>query len=191
MNSNVDPLAQLANDRAIARENNDGWAALCTLGTVNAEGDVEQRTLVLREIQSRLALFFSARSPKWQELQQRPTCSLQLYLPTIQVQYRIRAAWEKISPDVVHQSWSMRPDIPKRLDWLYQQYPQSSALDRTTLLAQLEPETPVPACAPASALGVFLNPLSLERLQLSAGVHERERWELRSDQGWSHTNLVP
>ena len=195
MAEHKDPIALLATDRVSARQLNDGWASLCTLGTVNAQGDTEQRTLVLRYVESRLALFFSARAPKWQELQARPTCSVQLYLPSIQVQYRIRAAWEKIDSELVQSSWTLRPDIPKKLDWLYEQQPQSSAVNRAELLEQLGDDQPVPDHAPAAAMGVYLNPLTIERLLLTTGVHERERWTLRNPStpgsGWHHEHLVP
>jgi pyridoxine/pyridoxamine 5'-phosphate oxidase len=120
----------------------------------------------------------------------RPTCSVQLYLPSIEVQYRIRAGWTRIDPDLVRASWVMRPDIPKKLDWLYEQHPQSTAIDRDKLLQELAPETPVPAAAPDASMGVYLNPKRIERLQLSNGVHERESWEVDGE-AWRHQHLVP
>ena len=188
--SRVDPIEQLATDRAAAHEQKDAWAALCTLGTVNAEGDAELRTLVLRELDGQLALFFSAHSPKWAQMKVRPTCSVQLYLPSIQVQYRVRARWTLIDPDLVHTSWVMRPDIPKKLDWLYEQQPQSTAIDREELLQKLAPESPVPAAAPNGSMGVYLEPERIERLQLSSGVHERECWQLASG-AWRHEHMIP
>jgi len=191
MTTATDPFQKFAADRRAAREQNDSWAALCTLGTVNTEGDAEQRTLVLRDHESRLALLFSAAAPKWAELKARPTCSLQVYLPSIQVQYRIRAGWEIIDPEQVFASWTLRPDVPKKLDWLYQQHPQSSAIERSELLKHLAEETPVPEQAPDTAMGVFLNPVRYERLELSTGVHERECWELNAEASWIHSHLVP
>jgi len=191
MTAATDPLEKFTVDRQAAREQNDGWAALCTLGTVNAEGDAEQRTLVLRDHESRLALFFSAAAPKWAELKARPTCCLQVYLPSIQVQYRIRAGWEVIDPEQVFASWLLRPDVPKKLDWLYQQHPQSSAIDRSELLNFLAEDTPVPEQAPDTAMGVYLNPVRYERLQLSDGVHERDCWEQCTGLNWLHKHLVP
>jgi len=191
MTTATDPLEQFKADRQAAREQDDAWAALCTLGTVNAHGDAEQRTLVLREHESRLALFFSASAPKWRELQVRETCSLQVYLPSVQVQYRIRARWEIIEPQQVFASWTLRPDVPKKLDWLYEQHPQSSAIDRNALLRHLADDTPVPTQAPETAMGVFINPVRVERLKLNSGVHERECWEQTAEHGWIHKHLVP
>jgi len=191
MTKPTDPLEKFTADRQAAREKSDDWAALCTLGTVNAEGDAEQRTLVLRWHESRLALFFSAAAPKWSELKARPTCSLQVYLPSIQVQYRIRAGWEIIDPQQVSASWTLRPDVPKKLDWLYMQHPQSSPIDRNKLLSHLAEDTPVPEQAPDTAMGVFVNPVRYERLKLSSGVHERECWEQDAEHNWVHKHLVP
>lgn len=188
--SKQDPIRWLAADRAKAREQKDGWAAICALGTVNDEGDAEQRTLVLRETQNRLSLFFSATSPKWRELQQRPTASVFIYLPSTQVQYRLRVRWERIDDSVVRESWQFRPDIPKKLDWLYQTHGQSTELDRTLLEASLAEETPTPAEAPETAIGVFLNPVRVERLELSSGVHQRDLFELTGND-WRHRSLVP
>lgn len=186
-----EPLQRLAADRAAAREQGDGWAALCTLATVTSAGDAEQRTLVLRDMDERLALFFSATAPKWQQLQTRPTCSVAIYLPTTQVQYRLRAKWERIDPALVRSSWLLRPDMPKKLDWLYQIHPQSSPIVRTDLVAQLATELPTPEAAPGTAMGVYLNPLKVERLELSAGVHQRECWELGEAGDWAREDLVP
>lgn len=185
-----DPVAWLVTDRAAAREQNDGWAAVCALGTVNAAGDAEQRTLVLRETHNQLSLFFSATSPKWRELQQRPTASVVIYMPSTQVQYRLRVAWQRIDDAVVRESWQLRPDIPKKLDWLYQNHPQSSAVDRALLEAELAAEQPVPVDAPPTAIGVYLQPLRIERLELSSGVHQRDLFEL-VDGVWQHSHRVP
>jgi len=185
------PLALLGRDRRRARELEDGWAGLCSLGTVTAAGDANQRTLVLRELDTRLALFFSALSPKWQELKTRPVCSVVLYLPSIQVQYRLTARWSKIADDLVHSSWQLRPDIPKKLDWLYQQHAQSTPIDREQLLAGLADDVPTPDSAPATAMGVYLDPERIERLELSSGVHQRDCWTLKPGENWQHESLVP
>jgi len=186
-----DPLATLAADRQAAREQGDGWAALCMLATVNARGEAEQRTLVLRDLDDQLALFFSATAPKWQELKNQQICSVAIYLPTTQVQYRLRAQWEPIAPELVRNSWTLRPDIPKKLDWLYQIHPQSSPVERSELVDQLTGDLPTPDAAPDTAMGIYLNPINVERLELSAGVHQRERWERGTDGDWQRFDLVP
>ena len=185
-----DPIARLAADRARAREKADGWASVCALGTVNNDGDAEQRTLVLRETHARMSLFFSATSPKWQELQNRPTASVFIYLPSTQVQYRLRVQWQRIDDSLVRDSWQLRPDMPKKLDWFYQSHPQSSAVQRDQLEASLTGHEPTPATAPDTAIGVYLDPVRIERLELSSGVHQRDLFEL-SDGAWHHSTLVP
>lgn len=168
----------------------DGWAAVCALGTVNSDGDAEQRTLVLRETHERLSLFFSATSPKWHELQRRPTASIVIYMPSTQVQYRLRVAWERIADSVVRESWLLRPDMPKKLDWFYQTNPQSTEVARELLEASLINDEPTPTEAPDTAIGVYLNPIRIERLELSGQVHQRDRFELADGQ-WVRTALVP
>lgn len=185
-----DPIALLAADRAAARDQQDGWAAVCALGTVNSEGDAEQRTLVLRDTHERLSLFFSATSPKWQELQSRPSANLLIYLPSTQVQYRLRVHWERIDDNVVRNSWQLRPNMPKKLDWFYQTHAQSTVVSRDHLEASLAESEPTPEAAPDTAIGVYLNPIRIERLELSSGVHQRDLFELTGTE-WHHTTLVP
>src|SRR5262249_11845986 len=60
----TDPTAQLANDRARAREARDPWANLCVLSTVDGRGIAQSRILVLRDLDQRLAIFVNATSPK-------------------------------------------------------------------------------------------------------------------------------
>lgn len=187
----AEPLERLAADRQAARELGDGWAALCMLGTVNARGEVQQRTLVLRNLEDQLALFFSATAPKWEELKWSPTCSIGIYLPTTQVQYRLQATWAQIDSELVRNSWALRPDIPKKLDWLYQTNPQSSPLARAELEAALDDGTPTPEAAPDTAMGIYLQPTRIERLELSSGVHQRESFERDSTGVWQRVDLVP
>ena len=49
----VDPLARFADDRARARDRDDGWANLCAVATVTAAGEPAVRVLVLREVEDR------------------------------------------------------------------------------------------------------------------------------------------
>lgn len=192
----TDPLKQLLIDRQAARERSDPWAALCVVGTVQTVPDAtdraELRTLVLRDLEGELALFFSATSPKWQQLNEKDTVALLVYLPSLEVQYRLQASWTPIPTATVHKHWQLRPNIPKRLDWLYEAHPQSTALERTKLTAALtddDQENP-PATAPAAAMGIVLQPLEIERLQLSAGIHERYLFT-RADEQWTQQSLVP
>ena len=196
MSTAHDPLARLGADRAAARAQNDGGAAVCMLGTVNDDGDVEQRTLVLRDLadaagHARLALFFSGTAPKWQQLRRRPLCSIATWMPTIQVQYRMHARWEPIPEELVRTSWQLRPDIPKKLDWLYQEVPQSEPIERALLEARLGESQAVPDAAPDTAMGVYLLPERIERLELSGAVHLREHYRLDATGGWQYEHLVP
>lgn len=190
----IDPLARFAQERAGARERDDGWANLCAVATVTAAGEPAVRVLVLREIEGRLGIFVNATSPKVGEFAQSRTVAVMSYLPSLSVQYRLRCALERMTPEVVHTAWQMRPAVPKRMDWLYAVHPQSSTVGgRAALLEALEAAPlPDPLVAPETAAGYFLDPVAVERLDLAGdgGVHDRRRYA-REPAGWVETVLVP
>ena len=190
----IDPLARFAEDRARARERDDGWANLCAVATVTAAGEPAVRVLVLREVDDRLGVFVNATSPKAREFAGSATVAVLSYLPTLTVQYRLQCTLEPMPPETVHAAWQMRPAIPKRMDWLYAQHPQSSPVaDRAALLDALEAAPrPEPLVAPESAAGYFLDPVAVERLDLAGdgGVHDRRQYRCEP-RGWVETILVP
>ena len=194
------PIEQLARDRRAAGEQTDPWAALCVVGTIDATkapaGRADLRTLVLRDLDGQLALFFSATSPKWQQLKSSDTIALLIYLPSLQVQYRLQATWEPIPAATVHHHWQMRPKIPKQLDWLYETHPQSTALSAAELTALLtsDSQSETPTAAPAAAMGIFVEPFEIDRLQLTTGIHSRHLFTRSSSANssvWAEQNLVP
>ena len=192
-----EPLALLRRERAAAAAADDPMANLCVLATV-AGGAPRARTLVLREVGGagelgeRFALFFNRTSPKQGELAASAhAATLVVYLPSQSVQYRLDCALTPMPPAVVHESWQLRPPVPKRMDWLYEHHPQSSPISsRERLRALLPSETP--ASAPASALGFYIEPNAVERLDLAQddGIHDRRRYT-RVDGGWREDVLVP
>jgi pyridoxamine 5'-phosphate oxidase len=178
----MDPVSQLIRDRSAAREHNDPCANLCTTATVDQHGHPHARTLVLREIEERLAVFGNETSPKWQQMNAAGSIAVVVWLPSLNLQYR-------------HASWDLRPDVPKRMDWYYTTHqPQSSKLpDRATLLRQLQALTlPEPLIAPDTASGLYLAVEVVDRLDLNQadGVHDRRHFEL-GDGGWVESVLVP
>lgn len=190
------PLRQLRSDRSEARDARDPCANLCTLASVDEQGIAQARTLVLRDLDGLLAVFTNTTSPKWQSLKKGPV-SLVVWLPSMQVQYRLNCDTEEIPQHKVHDSWHLRPDAPKKMDWFYSQVSaQSSPIaDRSSLLETLNSlELPEPLTAPATAHGVFLHPSRIERLYLGEenGVHDRQLYQ-RSDRtdDWSQTTLIP
>ena len=190
----MNPLARLAEERATARGRNDPWANLCTVASVNAAGEPEARVLVLRDLHGKLAIFCNASSPKLEDFRRTETVSVVVYLPTLSIQYRLRSTLEAVPTQAVHDSWKLRPDSPKRLDWLYEKHPQSTPIhSRDALLDALEAlALPEPLVAPESALGFYLRLLEVERLDLDMGdgVHDRRRYRLRGD-AWVESVLVP
>ena len=165
-------------------------ANLCVLASVGAE-EPEARTLVLRDIDDRLGLFFNGGSPKAREIGQSDAVAVLVYLPSLSLQYRLRTKLTAIPEDIVHANWQYRPDVPKKMDWLYERHPQSSAIASRQMLID-ELTTATPARAPAAAVGYFLAPLAVERLDLGQdnGVHDRRRYTRQGDV-WHEQILVP
>ena len=157
----------------------------------------EARVLVLRDLEpvsgeaAPLGLFMNRNSPKYREIQNSATVAIVVYLPSLAVQYRMRCALEPLPASLVHDSWRLRPSIPKRMDWLYQKHPQStSVVSRRDLLDLLD--GPEPETAPDSAIGFRLAAKVVERLDLNApgGVHDRRRYFLDGAR-WRQEVLVP
>lgn len=191
-----DPLARFRADRQAAWDAKDPMAAVCVLATVDAEGQPQARTLVLRDIADGqfqgLAIYINASSPKWRQSQGR--VGIQTWWPATQVQYRMQASCQALPATHIGESWQLRPDTPKHMDWLYQQHPQSSEVADRQALLDLLAATPLPepVVAPEGARGLLLKPDVVERLDLtqSNGVHDRVRYRLQGD-SWEQQTLVP
>lgn len=187
----MNPLQRLHEDRARARALQDPYANLCALATVGSRNRPEARTLVLRDLDNRLAVFVNATSPKWPTMGR---VAAVVFLASLGVQYRLNCATEPVPEELVREHWQFRPEPPKRLDWFYEQRAQSSEVaSREQLLEELAvAQVPDPLIAPDSARGLYLIPDELERLYLHSeeGVHDRRRWRL-VDETWRERVLVP
>ncbi len=191
----TDPMARLLEERAAARDHQDPCANLCTVASVDVDGMPDARTLVLRELDGELAVFSNRTSPKWGQITDRGVVAVVVWLPTQNLQYRLRCTTSPVPDEVVHASWQLRPLVPKQLDWFYtHEQPQSSPVsDRATLLSTLAAlDLPEPLVAPETAGGLFLYPTIIDRLDLAQpdGVHDRRHFQ-RTDQGWLESVLVP
>lgn len=192
------PLTQFHSDRQLARDAGDPMAHVCVLATVDGQGYPQARTLVLRSVvdnnSPRLALFINANSPKWAELANSESACVQVYWPSVELQYRMQVQTEALDPKLVAESWQFRPDAPKKMDWLYQQHAQSTAIaDREQLLMQLDQlETPEPLVAPEAAKGLLIQVTEIERLDLTKnnGVHNRTLYTLKQGK-WDQQTLIP
>ena len=195
---NADPILRFHADRQLARDAGDPMAHVCVLATVDAEGCPQARTLVLRNVElndtQALAIFINASSPKWAEFANSSTVSVQAYWPSIEIQYRMQVDTTPLDAEIVAQSWQFRPDAPKKMDWLYQQHAQSTVIgDRSALLGELEQlTTPEPLIAPDAAKGLLIQPVEIERLDLtqSNGVHDRTLYKF-VEGNWVSSVLVP
>lgn len=190
-----DPLALLGEDRRRARERGDPCAGLCTLASVDSAGHPQARTVVLRDVEERLAVFGNSTSPKWRQLESSASLAVVVWLPSVEVQYRLQCLTRPVPKATVHASWQLRPEVPKRLDWFYTRVqPQSSVVaDRAALeeaLGKLALRDPL--TAPRTAAGIFLEPTLVERLELGMpdGLHARQGFR-RHPGGWRSFTLVP
>lgn len=188
----TDPVQQLKADRDIARNAGDPWADLCVVASVTPDCKPRSRVLVLRDVNDQLALFFNSSSPKTEEFRQSESLSILMYLHTLKIQYRLTASVTAIDPDIVAESWKLRPLVPRKLDWLYAIHPQSSSIpSREALLTALD-RIPEPKRAPPTANGYLLVPSEIERLDLDQpnGVHDRRHFT-RVDSNWREVVLIP
>lgn len=193
--ADVDPLVLLREDRARAVDARDPCANLCTVASVDRNGHPRARTLVLRDVDGALAVFSNRTSPKWEQLEGAASVAVVVWLPLLSLQYRLQCNTRAVPTGIVHASWQLRPDVPKRLDWFYTRYqPQGSPIaDRQALVEGLATvELPHPLVAPESAGGLFLEPFAVDRLDLAQpdGIHDRRHFERRSG-AWLETILVP
>lgn len=189
----ADPIALLRADRAEARNLDDPNASLCACATV-AAGEPQVRTLVLREVDGRFALFVNRSSPKHAEFAASASVQLLVYLPSLAVQYRLTGGLAAMPSALVHASWRQRPLVPRQLDWLYVERPQSSPLPSPGWLEAALAAAPARSAAdvaPASAVGYYLLPRGVERLHLREdGPHDRRRYTL-VDGAWRSEALMP
>jgi len=100
-----------------------------------------------------------------------------------------------LAPDTLAASWALRPDAPKRMDWLYELHDtQSSHIESREHLLKVLGGLSIdePLRAPPNARGLLLNPLQIERLDLTQdnGVHDRQRFDF-VDGVWQQRTLIP
>ena len=115
--STFDLIKQFRSDQQHALAEKDAYANLCVISTIGSNKQPKSRTLVLRAIGNDLAIFINKSSPKWSEL--KGGIALQTYWASTQVQYRMSVSSIEIDKNSVGESWRLRPDIPKKMDWIY------------------------------------------------------------------------
>ncbi len=188
-----EPIELFKTDQQAARDKQDPQANLCVVSTVDGQMKPQSRTLVLREVGGYLAIFINKSSPKWDEL--KNGIALQTYWTSTQIQYRMSVSTKQIDKAVINDSWQLRPDIPKKMDWIYQSgFPQSSRVEsldqiRSEIRKMTEVEN---LTATENAIGLILQPLTIERLSLDTadGIHDRKLFEWSKEE-WSENQLMP
>ena len=201
------PLLQLANDRAQARAQGDAMANLACLATA-ADGQAAARMLVLRDIDDELALFYSDTSPKSAQLRNGARPELLIYLPSLNVQYRLAVRLRALPAALLNLHWQRRPEAAKRIDWFYntvsaQSLPIASraALQQAVAKNAHSGATSLSQPPPAAG-GYFLDVQAIERLHIqdTDPPHDRRRY-IRigstahaghpAQQEWQEQVLVP
>ena len=188
-----EPIELFKTDQQAARDKQDPQANLCVVSTVDGQMKPQSRTLVLREVGGYLAIFINKSSPKWGEL--KNGIALQTYWSSTQIQYRMSVSTKQIDKAVINDSWQLRPDIPKKMDWIYQSgFPQSSRVESLDQIrSEIRKMTDVEnLTATENAIGLILQPLTIERLSLDTpdGIHDRKLFEWSKEE-WSETQLMP
>ena len=194
MSDSIDPLRLLQLDRRKARARRDSAADLCTVGTVDQDGNPSLRTLVLRHVNDKLAIFVNGTSPKVKELSNSDSVAAMIYLPSVSVQYRLTCTVTAIDPRVVHEFWLLRPEISKKLDALYESNSQGSEIPSQAWLEEQIASTAAPSEATASAIGFYLQPQIVARLELDDRpdfVHRATRYVLDDAGEWTVRTLMP
>jgi pyridoxamine 5'-phosphate oxidase len=196
MTDPTDPFALLASDRAHARAARDPWADLCVLATVEGT-QPHARTLVLRDVDSRPAIFINETSPKHAQIRATPDVTVLVYLASRGVQYRLQGVLEPIAREIVHAHWRARPRIPKVMDYFYRESsPQSTVIHSREALesghATIDARLGEDPHAPDEASGHFIVASTVERLVLASDrIHDRVRFRRAADESWVREILVP
>ncbi len=193
----IDPLQLLADDRAQARAQGDAMANLACLATA-AEGTAAARMLVLRDLDDGLALFWSDTSPKAGQLVAGAQPEVLVYLPSLNVQYRLGVLLRALPDDLLNLHWQRRPLAAKRIDWFYNTAAtQSSPIaSRDALKAAVAESTSHPRFslerAPPAARGYYLDVGRVDRMHIRDDdpPHDR-RLFTRAASGWQEQVLVP
>ena len=186
------PLVLLATDRDKARNLKDRLVDRCFLATVREDGQPAVRTLVLRDVANRLAIFCNQTSPKVLQIARTDTVEILLWYDSISIQYRLRAMLAVIPAHIVHEQWHNKPEVTRKVDVLYESMPQSSELSTRRELQELVEAKTLTDFVPRSVSGFYIEPLEIERLDLNTddGIHHRQRFAL-GDSQWVVQELMP
>ena len=196
MTAEIDPIALFLSDREHARAHGEGWdAAAAALATVDAEGHPSARFVLVKEAGADGFRFYTNReSRKAAELARVPFASLTFLWQTIDVQYRVDGAVERLDDAASDAYFATRPRISQLGAWASEQ--SRPLASREALLARLAdqekkyPEgTPVPR--PPHWGGYRLVAKRIERWKAADfRLHDRTLYE-RVDDAWRATLMNP
>lgn len=179
-----------------ARVSGDPEPTAMTLATVDAEGRVSARTVLLKAFDERGFVFYTnTRSLKGRQLGEHPRCALQFLWKTLrhQVQVRIEGMVGMVSDAEADAYFASRPRTSQLGAWASKQsatLPDRRFFDeRLAKLEQQYRDQPVPR--PSHWTGYRVDP---DRIEFWYGaeyrLHDRDLYE-RHDGHWQKRKLYP
>jgi pyridoxamine 5'-phosphate oxidase len=164
---------------ALDDEFGDAQPRVCTLATVDDDGEPVARMVVCRRIDEVGRLYFvsDARSEKNAHLRRLPVAAVVFWLPRRREQIRLRGAFVEIldsldNPPVRQRMWrELSPASRALFAW-----PQPGA-DRVADESAFPRELGDDAAVPPTFEVIILNPNEVDILDLKPHPHERTRWE--------------
>lgn len=195
----MDPVADIKQNRNLARSRQDANADICFLSLASADGQASIRTLVMRDIvDNRFSILINKSSPKWEVFSDGGSYQLLLWYPSVQRQYRISGDHRELAADIVKSHWQKRPVPGKYMDILYQTLaPQSSTIASRDKLAgyirEIEKRVNLEEMeAPDKVAGVELIATRIEILDLARAdrIHDRQLYSWNG-RHWTSQILIP
>jgi pyridoxamine 5'-phosphate oxidase len=196
----MDPVGEIIQARAEARQQQDPHVDVCFLATVTASGRPEVRAISLRDIDEHgFGLLLNTTSPKWQQLTATGQCSLHMLWSTVRRQYRVYGRIEPMASERVRHYWERKSHDSRLLEHYYEAcHPQSQPLPSRASLLQgihrLQQQYPEKDTMPipSSLQGIYLYPLEIDVWHGSPAdrLHDRHLFT-RGDAGWTSCTLVP
>lgn len=163
------------------------------LATVGQDGWPAARTVLLKQLDERGAVFYTNRtSRKGQHLAENPRAALCLHFQPLYEQVEIRGVVAAVSAHEADHYWAQRERLSQLGAWAsHQSEPLASRHELEARLEEVEARFPERVPRPPHWSGYRIIPASIELWSAGDGrLHQRERYEQRAD-GWCHFLLNP
>lgn len=192
----VDPITLFLEERERARAMGEGWdATAAALATVSADGLPSARFVLVKDAADDGFRFYTNRqSRKAHELDAMPHAALAFLWQTIDVQFRVEGAVQRLDDAASDAYFASRPRISQLGAWASEQSRPLASRDLLLeRLAELEKRYPEGTTVPRPPHwgGYLLVPARMEHWRAGAfRLHERTLYE-REPEGWRATLMNP